>query len=166
MGITIKSHTTHQIQNTYIPISLDLKTCKNSVQNPLPKIFLGTTQASIKLSRRKCLVGFDKLTASRISGFEAFLKLVSKYRIEKTATEATPQCALPFLLGVEPATKFLKRGGLIGSQILEGGCARKQGGDLFQRRGCSFYIKNKLWENLTKNLVTFQRQGGVKDEKF
>ena len=53
--------------------------------------------------------------------------------------------------------------------------------------GCSFFIKNKLnlkylttktvykkkknaknlhWEILTKNLVTFKRWDGVKDEKF
>ena len=48
--------------------------------------------------------------------------------------------------------------------------------------GCSFYKKNKLkseitktffyiiknlnWEILTKNLVFFKREDGVKDEKF
>ena len=45
------------------------------------------------------------------------------------------------------------------------------GGDV----GCSFYIKklkseifndNLNWEILTKNLVTFKRWDGVKDEKF
>ena len=67
--------------------------------------------------------------------------------------------------------------------------AGKDRGDFFQG-GCSFYIKNKLkseifndkkglltklflplitknlnWEILTKNLVTFKRWDGVKDEK-
>ena len=42
-------------------------------------------------------------------------------------------------MGVEPPTKFAKRGGLTGSQFLEG-VAGKDGGDLFHE-GCSFYIK-------------------------
>ena len=37
---------------------------------------------------------------------------------------------------VEPPTKFSKRGGLTGPQLLEGG-------DFFQG-GCNFHIKNKL----------------------
>ena len=36
----------------------------------------------------KSLAGLDNLTASRINGFETFLKLASKYRIDKTMTEA------------------------------------------------------------------------------
>ena len=44
--------------------------------------------------------------------------------------------------GVEPPTKFSKRGGLTGPQLLEGGCWEK-GGDLFQG-GCNCHIKNKL----------------------
>ena len=44
--------------------------------------------------------------------------------------------------GIEPPTKFSKRGGLAGSQFLEWGCW-EGGGDLFQG-ACSFYIKNKL----------------------
>ena len=35
--------------------------------------------------------------------------------------------------GIEPPTKFSKRGGLTGSQFLEGGC-RERGGDSFQGR--------------------------------
>ena len=79
-------------------------------------------------------------------------------------------------------------GGLTGAQLLEGNCWER-GGDL--GRGCNFHIKNKLkseifndekglsakicfsvitknssWEILTKNLVTFKRQDGVKDEKL
>ena len=71
-----------------------------------------------------------------------------------------------FAGGVEPPTKFSKRGGLTGPQLLEGG-------DFFQG-GCNFHIKNKLkseifndksleanncsnWEILPKSLVTFKR---------
>ena len=68
--------------------------------------------------------------------------------------------------------------------------AGKDRGDIFHR-GCSFYIKNELkseifnykkdlqtktflsliaknlnWEILSKNLVTFKKWDGVKDEKF
>ena len=45
--------------------------------------------------------------------------------------------------GVEPLTKFSKRGGLDRISIFRGGCW-EGGGDFFQRGGCSFYIKNKL----------------------
>ena len=44
--------------------------------------------------------------------------------------------------GVEPPTKFSKRGHLTGSHFL-GGSFGKEGGEIFQE-GCSFYIKNKL----------------------
>ena len=44
--------------------------------------------------------------------------------------------------GVETPTKFSKRGGLTGPQLLEG-VAGKEGGDFFQG-GCNFHIKNKL----------------------
>ena len=44
--------------------------------------------ASIKPSKKKHLSGLDNLTASRIIGFEPFLKLASKYRIKKTTTKA------------------------------------------------------------------------------
>ena len=44
--------------------------------------------------------------------------------------------------GSEPPTKFSKRGGLTGPQLLEGvGCWEK-GGDFFQG-GCNFDINNK-----------------------
>ena len=68
--------------------------------------------------------------------------------------------------------------------------AGKEGGDFFQR-GCNFHIKkkgkseivndkknlqskiffsaiikNSNWEILPKNLVTFKRQDGIKDEKI
>ena len=55
----------------------------------------------------------------------------------------------PFSRGVEPPTKFSKRGGgaLTGPQLLEG-VAGKEGDDFFQGAGggggCNFYIKNKL----------------------
>ena len=45
-------------------------------------------------------------------------------------------------VGVEPPTKFSKRGGLAGPQLLEGDCWER-GGDFFQG-GCNFHIKNKL----------------------
>ena len=50
----------------------------------------------------------------------------------------------PFLLGwgVEPPTKFSKRGSLTGPQLLEGGCWER-GGDFFQG-GLQFSHKNKL----------------------
>ena len=48
----------------------------------------------------------------------------------------------PFLLGVEPPTKFLKRRGLTGPRLLEEGCW-ESGGDFFQG-GCNFHINNKL----------------------
>ena len=95
-----------------------------------------------------------------------------------------------FLQGVEPPTKFSKRGCLTGPQLLEGRCWRRGRGDFFQG-GCNFHIKNKLksvifndktslqakiffsvitknsnWEILPKNLVTFKRSDGIKDEKL
>ena len=50
----------------------------------------------------------------------------------------------PFCRGVEPPTKFSKRGGggLTGPQLLKG-VAGKEGGDFFQG-GCNFHISNKL----------------------
>ena len=78
--------------------------------------------------------------------------------------------------------KIFKEGDLTGSQFLDGGCW-KRGVTFFSRGdGCSFYMKNKLkseilndkkklqtkkclsvitknknWQILTKNLVTFKR---------
>ena len=44
--------------------------------------------------------------------------------------------------GVEPQTKFSKRGGgLTGPQLLEG-VAGKKGGNFFSGRGCNFHPKN------------------------
>ena len=54
--------------------------------------------------------------------------------------------------GVEPPTKFSKRGGLPGHQFLEGGCWEREG-DFFQG-GCNLYInkiKSKIF-NDTKSL--------------
>ena len=49
----------------------------------------------------------------------------------------------PFSAGeFEFPTKFSKRVGLTGPQLLEG-VAGKEGGDFFQG-GCNFHIKNKL----------------------
>ena len=46
--------------------------------------------------------------------------------------------------GGGPLIKFIKRGGLTGTQFLEG-VAWKERADSFQwRGGCSFYIKHKL----------------------
>ena len=76
-----------------------------------------------------------------------------------------------FAGGVEPPTKFSKRGGLTGPQLLEG-VAGKEGVTLI-RRGLQFSHKNKLKSEIfndkksllaktffcvtTKNLVTFKR---------
>ena len=65
-----------------------LEACKSSGYNPLFKSSLWMILASVKPSRRKSLGGFDNLTTSGINGFETILKLASKYRIEKTLTEA------------------------------------------------------------------------------
>ena len=70
-------------------ISFYLEACKNSDYNPLSKSSLWRILALLKPSKRKSLGGFDYLTASGINGFETILKLASKYRIEKTTTEAT-----------------------------------------------------------------------------
>ena len=49
--------------------------------------------------------------------------------------------------GVEPPIRFLKRwGGLTGSQFLEGVCWER--GVTFFRRGCNFYVRNKLKSDL------------------
>ena len=58
---------------------------------------------------------------------------------------APPPPTLQFLLGGSVSYPISKKGGLTGSQFLEGGCW-KRGGNFFQQggRGCSFYIKNKL----------------------
>ena len=53
--------------------------------------------------------------------------------------------------GVEPPTKFSKREGLTGPQLLEVGCWER-GGDFFQGGGgCSFHIKNKLKSEIFKD---------------
>ena len=54
--------------------------------------------------------------------------------------------------------QIFKKGGLAGSQFLEGGC-RKRGGDYFQQggSGCSFYIKNKLKSEILKNKIYKQK---------
>ena len=46
--------------------------------------------------------------------------------------------------GGEPPTKFSKRVGLTGPQLLEGGCLER--GDIFQggEGHCNFYIKNTI----------------------
>ena len=62
--------------------------------------------------------------------------------------------------GSESSTKFSeKEGGLIGSQFLQGSCWDR-GGDFFQGEGVQFFSV------ITKNLVTFKRYDGIKDEKF
>ena len=64
---------------------------------------------------------------------------------------------LPFLLrgGVEPSTKFSKRGGLTVPQLLEGGCW-KRGGDFFQE-GCTFHKKKKNLKFLMTKKVYKQK---------
>ena len=53
-------------------------------------------------------------------------------------------CNPPFCSGVEPQTKFSKKGegGLIGSEFLEGGYWER-GGDLFHGRELQFLHENK-----------------------
>ena len=60
---------------------------------------------------------------------------------------ASTLCAPPPLCAgrgrVEPLTKFSKRGGLTGPQLLERGCWER-GGDFFQGEGVKFLHKNKI----------------------
>ena len=37
---------------------------------------------------------------------------------------------------------------------------------VYKQKCFSVITKNFNWENLTKNLVTFKKQNGVKDQKF
>ena len=82
--------------------------------------------------------------------------------------------------------QIFKKGGFTGSQFLEGegGGTRWpfSGGEVatfrflykhylmtkkvFKHKCFSFITKNLNWKRLTKNLVTFKRCNGVKDEKF
>ena len=75
-----------------------------------------------------------------------------------------PPAHPPFCQGIVPPTKFPKKGGLTGSQFLEG-FAGKEGVTFFRGERCSFYIKNqvkckifnkslqtKLFSVITKNL--------------
>ena len=62
----------------------------------------------------------------------------------------------PFNIGIiymrikfEPPTKFSKRGGLTGSQFLEGVAWKEK--VTFFMGGCSFYIKNKLKSEIYNN---------------
>ena len=65
--------------------------------------------------------------------------------------------------GVEPPTKFSRKvGGFPGSQFLDG-VAGKEG---VERMFFSVITNNLNWEIVIKNLVTFKRWDGVKDEKI
>ena len=66
-----------------------------------------------------------------------------KFKFYARKTDNT-KCARPPLSagGVEPPTKYSKRGGLTRPQLSEE-VAGKEGDDFFQG-GCNFYIKNKL----------------------
>ena len=55
--------------------------------------------------------------------------------------------------GVEPTTKFSKRGRLDRISVFRGGCLER-GGNFFQA-GCSFYIKNKLKSEIFNNKNSF-----------
>ena len=59
-------------------------------------------------------------------------------------------------VGVESLTKFSKRGGLSGSQFLEGGYWER-GGDFFQG-GCSFNIKNKLKSEIFNDKKVYKQK--------
>ena len=53
-------------------------------------------------------------------------------------------CYLILLGRVEPPTKFSKRGGVTGPQLIEGGCWEREGVTFFRGWGLNFYIKNKI----------------------
>ena len=83
-------------------------------------------------------------------------------------------------MGVETPHKFSEKVGLKGLQLLEGGCWERGGGAIFNLKSeilndkkClyakiffSFITKNSNWGIRTKNLVSFKRKDGVKDEKL
>ena len=115
----------------------------------------------------------------------ATAKLILKASIRKT----TVYTSLPFLLGGWAYYQIFKKGSLTGPQFLEGGYWDRQWS--FSDGVGSFYIKNELksemfndkkslWtkmffsiitknlnrETLTKNLVIFQRWGGLRLKIF
>ena len=84
-------------------------------------------------------------------------------------------------MGVEPPPKFSKKEGLKGLQLLEWGCWERGGGgaifnlksEILNDKKClyakiffSVITKNSNWRIRTKNLVSFKRKDGVKDEKL
>ena len=76
--------------------------------------------------------------------YKKVLRFLADNTISNNLKTITIMCTPSFLSvwdGVEPPTKFSKRGHLTGSHFL-GGSFGKEGGEIFQE-GCSFYIKNK-----------------------
>ena len=67
--------------------------------------------------------------------------------------------------GVKPPIKFSKKENLRGYQFLEGVLGKEW---VTVRGGCMYHVitKNLNQESLIKNLVTFKRWDGLKDEKF
>ena len=83
-------------------------------------------------------------------------------------------------MGVETPSKFSKKGGLKGLQFLEGRCWERGGDAIFNLKSEIFNDKKCLYAKTffsvitknsnrgirTKNLVSFKRKDGVKDEKL
>ena len=94
------------------------------------KLFLNkSNKGKYKVAQR--VLSFKKKT--RLTVMNMHSKLLNSHSVHPPLSDGGR---------VEPPTKFSKRGGLTGPQLLEGGCWER-GGDFFQG-GCNFHIKNKL----------------------
>ena len=82
-------------------------------------------------------VGNDKLSTLQITCSVRFSPIPRL----RALREKICQTSLKRVSPVEPLTKFSKKGGLTGPQLLEGGCWESGGGVTFFRRGCNFHIK-------------------------
>ena len=91
--------------------------------------------------------------------YKNVLRFLADNTISNNLRTITIMCTPSFLSvwdGVEPPSKFSKRGHLTGSHFL-GGSFGKEGGEIFQK-GCSFYIKNKLKPEIFNDKIFFYKQ--------
>ena len=92
------------------------------------KLFLNkSNKGKYKVAQR--VLSFKKKT--RLTVMNMHSKLLNSHSVHPPLSDGE---------GVEPPTKFSKRGGLPGPQLLEGVCWER-GGDFIQGGGCSFHIK-------------------------